>query len=306
MNTQEWALVAFTILVQMSVGSFWVLGVVHAYAMRKAGEDEADQLSDRALLIIGVLLLFGLVASLFHLGNPLNAFRAVGNVGNSWLSREVLSGVVFAILGGLFALMQWRKISTFTVRNVVAILAALVGLFLVLSMSMVYMLPTQPAWDTVATPILFFTTTFLLGALAMGAAFAANFMYLKRREAPDLDVQRGLLRSTLGGIVMGTIVLLGVQLVAIPLYLAVLAGGGPAAQASAQMLTQEYTATFALYLVFSFLGAGILAVVLLRDVLTGAPARTVAWMTYGVFGIVLVAQVLGRFLFYSLQVPLGL
>ena len=306
MNVQEWALIAFTILAQMSVGSFWVLGIVHFYAMRKAGEEEADRLSDRALLVIGPLLVLGLIASLFHLGDPFNAFRAVANLDSSWLSREILSGVIFAILGGLFAIMQWRKIGSFATRNVIALIAALVGLFLVLSMANVYMLPTQPAWDTLATPILFFTTTFLLGALAMGAAFAANYLYLKRRNDPHLEVQRNLIRGSLGGITLAAVILLGVQLVTIPIFIATLSGSGPAAQASVEMLVTDYVGAFSLYLVLSFLGAGVLGVVLLRDVLTGAPARTLAWMSYAVFGVVLVAQVLGRYLFYAMQVPLGI
>ena len=52
MNVREWALITFSILAQLSVGSFLVLGVVHFFAARKSGEEEADRLSDRALLAI--------------------------------------------------------------------------------------------------------------------------------------------------------------------------------------------------------------------------------------------------------------
>lgn len=41
MQTQEWALITFTILTQMAVGAFLVLGVVHYFAVRKAGMEEA-------------------------------------------------------------------------------------------------------------------------------------------------------------------------------------------------------------------------------------------------------------------------
>ena len=43
MNTHDWALVAFTILAQMSVGSFVVLGIVYFFAARSAGSEEADR-----------------------------------------------------------------------------------------------------------------------------------------------------------------------------------------------------------------------------------------------------------------------
>ena len=87
MNTQEWALILFTILSQMAVGAFWVLGVVHFYARRKMGETAANRMSDGALLVIGPVLVLAFVASLFHLGSPLNAPRAVIGLGSSWLSR---------------------------------------------------------------------------------------------------------------------------------------------------------------------------------------------------------------------------
>ena len=37
MNVREWALIAFTILMQLSVGAFVVLGAVHYFAARAKG-----------------------------------------------------------------------------------------------------------------------------------------------------------------------------------------------------------------------------------------------------------------------------
>src|SRR5690606_23856655 len=146
MDVREWALIAFTILSQMAVGSFIVLGIAYFFVSRKWGEAEADRFSDLALLAIGPVLILGTLASLFHLGNPLNAYRAISNVGNSWLSREILANVAFIGLGAIFAFMQWRKIGSSAARNVIAAAAAVVGLVLVYGMSQVYMLRTAPAW----------------------------------------------------------------------------------------------------------------------------------------------------------------
>ena len=180
MELREWALIVFTILAQMSVGAFWVLGIVHYYATRKAGVEEADRMSDRALLAIIPVLVLGMLASLLHLGNPFSAYKAVTNLGTSWLSREILFGVLFLVFGALYAFLQWRKIGSVAVRNVIAWVAALLGIGLVYSMASVYMLYSQPAWNTLATPISFFVTALLLGALAMGAAFVWNYARYKR------------------------------------------------------------------------------------------------------------------------------
>ena len=89
MDVREWALVIFTILGQMSVGAFLVFLVVYFFAARKAGREEAERLSDFSLLAIGPVLILGMVASVLHLGNVMNAYRAVANLGSSWLSRAM-------------------------------------------------------------------------------------------------------------------------------------------------------------------------------------------------------------------------
>jgi len=306
MNVSDWALIAFTILAQMSVGSFWVLGFVHLYAQRQAGEEEADRLSDRSLLVIGVLLVLGLIVSLFHLGDPFNAFRAVSNIGSSWLSREILFGVLFAVLGGLFALMQWRKIGSFTVRTIIAIVAGLVGLGLIWSMSHVYMLPTQPSWDTAATPITFFTTTLLLGLLAMGATFVANFATLQGKEDTDLEVQTKLLRGTLRWIGVASILLLGVELIVAPIFIASLSSGGPAAQAAANLMIGEYGTVMVVRLIVVFLGLAIIAAFLYLSATERTATKVMGYMIFAAFALVLLGEVLGRYMFYATRVSLGI
>ena len=307
MDIREWALISFTILAQMAVGSFLVLGVVHLLAARQAGTAEADRLSDRALLAIGPVIVLSLIVSLFHLGNPLNAFRAIANLGTSWLSREVLCSVLFTVVGGVFALMQWRKVASFTARNLVAWLAALIGLFLVFAMSQVYALPVQPAWNTLATPVSFFATALLLGALAMGAAFVANYAYLQRANPGCADAQCVLLRGTMRWIAVAAIELLGVELVTAPLQLAYLAASGsPAAAASAALLAGPYSLIFALRLVLVFIGAGVLAIFVYQNALSPGRENVLGNLTYLTFALVLIGEVLGRFLFYAAHVKIGL
>ena len=304
MNIREWALITFTILAQMSVGSFIVLGVVHYFSARKSGVQQADELSDRALLAIFPVLALGLLASLLHLGNPINAYKAVTNVGSSWLSREIFFGVVFAVVGFGFALMQWRKIGTFAVRNGVALLAALVGMVLVFSMSMVYMIPTRPSWDLVTTPLSFYVTTLLLGVMAIGAALVANYAYVQRKNPGCANEQCVLMRDTLRWIAVSSIVLLGFQFVALPLSLAAMAAGG--ANGSAAMMAGDYGVVFALRLVLVFIGAGVLGIFVYREAQSAGHEKMLSAYAYTAFALVLVAEVLGRFLFYATAGKFGL
>jgi anaerobic dimethyl sulfoxide reductase subunit C (anchor subunit) len=306
MNTQEWALIVFTILAQMAVGSFLVLGVVHFFARRQAGEAAADRLSDRALLGIGPVLVLAMIASLFHLGTPLNAPRAVANIATSWLSREVLFSVLFVVVGGVFALMQWRKMASATVRFVVAVVAAIIGLALLVSMSQVYMLDTQPAWNSWVTPLSFFTTAALLGLFAVGASYVVNYNWVRASDASCAEEQCILLRAALRGIAVAAIVFLGVELVTVPIYLAGLANQGPAAVETARLLTDDYLALLVLRLAFLFLGAGVLGFFLYQNAASPGREQIMGRLAYGAFILVLVASVVGRFLFYASHVKIGL
>ena len=304
MDVREWALITFSILAQMSVGSFIVLGVVHYFVQRKSGESQADQLSDRALLAIFPVLGLGLLASLLHLGNPINAYKAVTNLGTSWLSREILFGVLFAVVGFAFAVMQWRKLSTFAVRNIVAWVAALIGIVLVYSMAMVYAIPTRPSWNLITTPISFLVTTLLLGVLAMGAAFVANYWYVQRKNPGCASEQCVLLRDALKWIAVASIVLLGCQFVIVPLALTLASASG--ASASVGLMAGEYGVVFVLRLVLVFLGAGVLGIFVYRAAEKPGQEQVMGTLAYLAFAFVLVGEVLGRFLFYATAGHFGL
>ena len=303
---REFVLIAFTILVQMSVGAFVVLSVVKFFAARKAGQEAADKMADRSLVAIIVVLGLGLLASLFHLGSPLKAYTAVSNFGSSWLSREILFGVIFAALGFLYTLMQLLKWGSSGLRTILAWLTALVGLVLVYSMASVYMLPTQPAWNSIATPISFFTTTLLLGALAMGVAYVVNYAYHKKTDPACADEQCTLLRDTLRWIAIVSIFLLGVEFVVIPTYLLSLAVGSPQAVASAGLIAGPLGLTFFFRLVLAFIGAGVFGLFLFRSTQKEGQDKAMSNMVIAAFLFVLVAEVLGRFLFYSSQVAITL
>ena len=94
-KSSELPLVIFTVLVQMAVGAFIVLGgfPISGIDYYEPGLDAPIYFDTAAddwdCFWIGVL------ASLLHLGRPLVAYRALSNLRTSWLSREIL-------LAGLF------------------------------------------------------------------------------------------------------------------------------------------------------------------------------------------------------------
>lgn len=305
MDTQELPLVFFTIMAQMSVGCFVVLGVIHLLAGRKLGAERVDKISDPALYAIGPVMVVALIVSLLHLGTPTNALNAIRHLQSSWLSREIFFGCAFAGLGAVFALCQWRKWLTPLLRQILAGITALVGLVLVLTNAMIYMLPTVPGWDSWATPVTFYTTAFLLGSLAVGTAFVGVLTWA-RRSGNELGAElTSLIRTSLRWIAVASIVLLGVEFVVLPTYALQLSQGGSAAAASAHALLYGHGVWLAVRLVLVFAGAGLLGL-LLNWLARSGKQKVMTYAIVSAFALVLVSEFIGRLLFYTSNIRIGI
>jgi anaerobic dimethyl sulfoxide reductase subunit C (anchor subunit) len=306
MNTREWALLAFTILGQLAVGALLVLMIVRSYTTVKAGLKEADRMTDRPLFIVVPIMVLALLASLLHLSNPGNIVRAAPNLGSSWLSREVVLSVAFVILAALYTILQWRKIGTNGLRTVIGWIAVVIGLLQTYAMAMVYMIRTQPAWNTPATPVTFFVTSLLLGVLAVAVALLVNYNAIEKKETNTAQKQLELLRDVLQGIAMIAIILLGIEFLVLPVYLAYLSTQGAAALESIKILTGSYGITLIIRLLLVFIGAGVAATYMFRHASSIGKEKTMTVLVYSAFILVLVGEVMGRFLFYATHVGIGL
>lgn len=162
----EWPLVLFTVLSQMAAGAFislWVVDTVKGNMKESTGVF----VSQGVVIAMGL----GLLASLGHLGHPLEAYRASAHFATSWLSREVvLFGLFFSLTVVYY--WQWR---TGGARRLVGIVGSIVALLAVPTSGMVYVLAAIPAWNN-AGPIFFF----LLTALTLGPLYTAVLLMIKQ------------------------------------------------------------------------------------------------------------------------------
>ena len=341
METRDWSLVVFTVLTQAAVGAFLTLQVLQYLSRRRrAHSGSARSPGHRApvpLLVVLAVLSAGLSAALFHLSTPLQAARAVVNFSSSWLSREIVFGSLFAGLLGALAAQEWRAASSAPASSAqkaekrraagpaaanpapanpslahpvfatwLPRLTAAAGLAFVGCQIAIYLLPAQPAWNSFATPAAFGGTALRLGILGVAAGLAV------RGLAPGDDdrARTGETSPTvLRGLALAGIAALAMEFVVVPLHLAALAADPlPAAAASAARLTGDYGGVLLLRL--GLLGAaavglgGVLASI--RGSSPPSARRLASALTCGAFGLVLVSEVCGRFLFYAMRVRVGI
>lgn len=145
--TGIWSLVFFTLLAQCAVGLSLFIALDHG---------DRHSATCRTWVAIAVLVA-GTLISLTHLSQPFISFYSITGVAHSWLSREILFAGLFGatlVAGALFRLpvLRW--------------LAPVAGLAFVFVMSNVYMIASQPQWNSWLTLAAFFTSCVLLGGTA--------------------------------------------------------------------------------------------------------------------------------------------
>ncbi|RMB62122.1 dimethyl sulfoxide reductase anchor subunit family protein [Tessaracoccus antarcticus] len=302
----ELPLVIFTIAAQMSVGSFVVLGIIQLVNWNTP-QRTLDKVTMPALYAIGPLLVFGLAASTLHLGSPMRAANALLHLQSSWLSREILLGMLFAGSGALFAVLQWFRWGPHRLRQALALITAVLGLTLVYAISQVYSLRTIPAWATYATPLRFYITTFLLGGVAVAAALVVA-SYVRRRRGGEPDPEaRALITRTVQGIAFGGILALGLKFIGQPAYLSYLGTeGSAAAQATLELLNGKYMWLSAAQNILIFAGVVGLGFLLFRMARSRGVSRLLPVVTVAAFVLVLSGEFIGRLLFYATMVRIGI
>jgi DMSO reductase anchor subunit len=162
---KERSLVAFTLLAQMAAGAYWTLAALHVLATIGSGLADADGLVQPTLLPLFLGMILALSASVFHLGNIGNAWRACANLRSSWLSREILFALLFTLCVLLLVVLSTGSPVLSAARSGLAWMNLFFSLGLVWSMAGVYRLRTVPAWNIRGTALSFFITAALLGTL---------------------------------------------------------------------------------------------------------------------------------------------
>ncbi|MCF8232614.1 MAG: dimethyl sulfoxide reductase anchor subunit [Bacteroidales bacterium] len=277
----EWSLIVFTLLTQTAVGAF-IAGGIMEMRKKSLNRERVTSFSTRTLPAVIVLALVALITSFLHLGSPGNVLHALNNIASSWLSREILFVSLFT--GGIivfYLLVLWKK-GTETLRKIVAYITVIAGLLAVFSMAKVYMLETVPVWNTLFTPLQFFFTSFLLGGLAV-------LVYKRSLEETVVRLPMKI---------MLVLVLASIVLWVVNTYL--VSGQGIAAGKSLEVLLVNNGWLYYGRLVFMALAVVLMVYPIIKRTIHKHPGLIIAC-----FALLLIAEIIGRYLFYASYVRVG-
>ncbi|BBG65283.1 molybdopterin oxidoreductase, iron sulfur subunit [Hydrogenimonas sp.] len=153
----EFPLVFMTVLTQMSVGGFTALffgELLHFMGL--------DLPAPNVWMVLAVLLpaAVGLPLSALHLGRPALAITAMKNLKTSWLSRE--AAALGAYAGGVTLLLGLYLLDLpESVKLLVEIPVAALGIYGIYAQSMIYRVPARPAWNRRSTTLRFMGSGYL-------------------------------------------------------------------------------------------------------------------------------------------------
>ncbi len=166
----EWSLVAFSFLITVLVAA-----VISA---------SAGGLGVGVPVFVGTAIV-ALALATAHLGRADRAWRAVLNVKNSWLSREVVAVSLFVAIGTVY--LQWLRGNA-----VMGLLASLAGFAALVSIDRVYRYGLLPKGGVPHSAGATLTGLFLAGVLAVnpvvaGAVGVTKFVLYMRRKAASAE-----------------------------------------------------------------------------------------------------------------------
>lgn len=306
MNVREWALPVYTILMELAVGALLVLWVIRFASGKRFSPDQIDRVIRNPLMVILVTVALAMVGAHFHLSRPFYSFYAVRNLRSSWLSREVLLTVIFFwSMVSLWLLSRYRPHRRRLIGGL-GWLTILIGLVLVYCMARIYLLPTQLAWNSKTVIISFYGTALLLGSMAIACLLVLDLKFAEVQQADNIDLRSKVIDSTILWLA-GTSLVLAVLEVAMTGYqLQNMARGGPTLQTSLQLILRLYAPLFiARLLLLSgtplWMGYSILRIRRSRLI-----SQDLIMPVYFSCLLLLVAEIIGRFLFYATHIRVGI
>ncbi len=306
MNVREWALPVYTILMQLATGSMLILWILRWRASSRFNPAEMDRIIRNPLLVIVITAIVAMGSAHFHLSRPLYSFYAVRNFQHSWLSREIISTIFFFLtllalwLISLFK-QEYRKLIT-----VLGWVDITIGFSMVYCMARIYMIPTQVAWNSPTVIPSFYATTLLLGTMAIACLLILDLKFAEIQKADDVEVRMQVFKYSLIWLVSVAFVAVVIDMGLSFYQIYYLSLGDQIAHLSLQLLFQLYTPLLILRFICILVAPLWMGYAVYKMYKSGIAPQGLIVPVYMSCLLILIGEIIGRFLFYATHIRIGL
>ena len=185
-------------------------------------------------------------------------------------------------------------------------LSILFGFVMVYCMARIYMLPTQAAWNSSTVIVSFFATTFLLGTMAIACLLVLDLKFAEIQKADDIDVRAQVIKYSM--VWLAPVAFLAVAvIIAVTFYQIYLLGQGDfIAQTSLKLLFDLYTPLFVLRLFCIIVAPCWMGYAVYRMRKAGSAPQGLMIPVYMSCLLILIGEIIGRFLFFATHIGVGI
>ncbi|GAB1469682.1 dimethyl sulfoxide reductase anchor subunit [Chloroflexota bacterium] len=306
MNVREWALPVYTILMQLAVGAFIILWLIRHLVESKFSAQEIDRIISNPILVIAFTSLVAMSGAHFHLSKPFHSFLAVVNFKSSWLSREIVFSVLFLIATLTILYLTYFQTYSRKLITILGWLAILFGIILIYCMAHIYIIPTQVAWNSPTVIFSFYITTFLLGVMTIALLMVLDLKFSEIKKVNDIASRAEVIRYSFGWLTAFSVVLVVLNIAIAFIQIDFLADGDLIAQTSLSLLMELYLPLFMMRMVFLVYGAISLVYIVIRMYRFMYTPQSLMGPVYLSCLLIMVGEIIGRFLFYATHIRVGL
>lgn len=306
MNVREWALPVYTILMQLAVGAFVILWLIRCLAASKFSAQEIDRIISNPLLVIAFTSFVAMGGAHFHLSKPFHSFLAVLNFRSSWLSREIVFSVLFFLSTISVLYLTHFQTRRRTLITGIGWLAILFGGILIYCMARIYLIPTQVAWNSDTVIFSFYTTTLMLGCMAIATLMVLDLKFAEITKADDVDLRSQVILYSSSGLTTMTVALVILSLAITFIQIRLLAQGDLIARTSLSLLIELYLPLFLLRLMLLIVASLALMYAVVRMYRMHFVPQSLMMPVYLSCLLIMVGEIIGRFLFYATHIRMGL
>ncbi len=287
MISQNIPLIGFTLFSQLSVGALILYNLIIFLPTFRNKTHRPSQFKTIPIMVLGFILI-AVLFSVFHLGKPFKALNTLENISSSWLSREIMILVAYFAFSGIFTLFiftmsDWKRLMLVTLN-----LATFSGIILIFTMSRIYSSLPIPAWQAIFTFL-----NFVAATLSLGAALLLMIQIKKG----SLSGQQSL------AWILGIVLFL--EILFIPVFLSYLDQNSTASQLSLKLLLEDFSLIFYLRLGFQILSLAFIFKAIYNIRSDTDENKKLIWPVIGAACCIFFNEILGRILFYAIEVPFG-
>ena len=306
MNVREWALPVYTILMQLAIGALFVLWMIRSLVGARFSPQKMDRIIQNPILVISFTVIIAMVGAHFHLSRPFHSFYAVRNFGSSWLSREIVfTALFFLTLGALWFVSRF-KLEHDKLIAILGWVAIGFGFIVIYCMARIYLLPTQVAWNSSTVIVSFFITALLLGTMTIACLLVLDLRFAEIQKVQDIEIHAQVIKYSIAWLTWMTLLMVVVNIAVILYQIYLLNQGDITSQTSLQLLFGLYLPLFVMRLSLVIVAPLWMGYAVHQMRKAGAAPQSLMAPVYMSCLLILIGEIIGRFLFYATHIRLGI